>query len=194
MGIIWQANAMYTSKVFNTLSIKGCIRSTQMSSRTTGSFNAEFDTWVHIIVDFDYDKRILRLYKNGVLISTVSAPNATDLPSRAIYIDWGAVWGGNGPGAAIPFYAKDIRVYDHSLSLKEIKELTRGLYVHYKFDDIYLEDSTNLCSTLTVGTLTASITCTNLGNGKYHVKYSKNPSYSSLTVGSYRIYSPLSVL
>lgn len=38
----------------------------------------------------------------------------------------------------------DFRVYDHALSLKEIKELAKGLVLHYTFDSPSFEGTTNL--------------------------------------------------
>ena len=40
----------------------------------------------------------------------------------------------------------DFRVYDHALSLKEIKELSKALVLHYTFDNSSFENTTNLLS------------------------------------------------
>lgn len=45
----------------------------------------------------------------------------------------------------------DIRIYDHCLSEKEVKELAKGLVLHYKMDDGYVENTTNLITGLTAG-------------------------------------------
>jgi hypothetical protein len=40
----------------------------------------------------------------------------------------------------------DIRIYDHALSPLEVKELSRALIVHYTFDDVLAEPTTNIIS------------------------------------------------
>jgi hypothetical protein len=45
----------------------------------------------------------------------------------------------------------DFRVYDHCLSLSEIKEISQGLVLHYKFDDKPINISPNLVTSITKG-------------------------------------------
>jgi hypothetical protein len=45
----------------------------------------------------------------------------------------------------------DVRIYDHALSIKEIQELSKGLMLHYTFNDIGSESTTNLITGLTQG-------------------------------------------
>ena len=45
----------------------------------------------------------------------------------------------------------DVRVYDHALSTAEIKELSKALAIHYSFNDICMEDTSNLVTGLTAG-------------------------------------------
>ena len=44
-----------------------------------------------------------------------------------------------------------MRVYDHALSTAEIKELSKALAIHYSFNDICMEDTSNLVTGLTAG-------------------------------------------
>ena len=45
----------------------------------------------------------------------------------------------------------DIRVYDHCLSPKEVKEISKGLVLHYPLNDAYVEGTTNLVTSITKG-------------------------------------------
>jgi hypothetical protein len=37
----------------------------------------------------------------------------------------------------------DLRIYDHTCSAKEIAEIAKGLYIHYKLNESELEGTTN---------------------------------------------------
>ena len=66
-----------------------------------------------------------------------------------------------GEGANI--YLNDVRIYDHCLSTKEVKEISQGLVLHYKLDSPYVESTTNLITTEDC----LSSTCYNGATGKY---------------------------
>ena len=61
----------------------------------------------------------------------------------AFYIN---MYGSTGSGWNSTGRVNDFRIYDHNLSLKEIKEISKGLVLHYKFNDAYTENTTNLAS------------------------------------------------
>lgn len=53
-------------------------------------------------------------------------------------------------------YINDVRIYDHCLSPKEVKEISKGLVLHYPLNDAYLEETSNLFTYPTPGS-----SCTN---------------------------------
>ena len=106
------------------------------SSRTyntyVGSTILVADTWYH--GGYTYDGSTLRFYLNGVLDGEYTVPNMS-VPSDYLVL---ACWSlNNSSGATIynnyKFYGRlnDVRIYDHCLSEKEIKEIAKGLIVHY---------------------------------------------------------------
>lgn len=60
----------------------------------------------------------------------------------------------------------DIRIYDHALSDKEVHEISKGLVLHYKLDDSYIESTKNLVTGITAGgqTTVSDNTVTTSGN------------------------------
>ena len=100
------------------------------------------DTWYHLVMTRD-SLGNFRLYKDGTLIYNGSPPSD--------FVSW------NNNGATLAFHAQgngsgytagdisfnDIRIYDHALSPKEVKELAKAKILHYKFDD-FQEPTENL--------------------------------------------------
>lgn len=93
----------------------------------TGGF---YDQWTHFAIVCD-----------GSYVSTYA--NGTKLGSIAY----------NGSGTITGTFKllnnhivkkNDFRIYDHALSQKEIKEISKGLVLHYTFEDVYAEGTTNL--------------------------------------------------
>lgn len=63
----------------------------------------------------------------------------------------------------------DVRIYDHALSKLEVRELSKALVIHYKFDDILAEETTNLLKPgdNSWSKLTVNVTSQHQGNGHY---------------------------
>jgi hypothetical protein len=85
----------------------------------------------------DVDKKVLRFYVNGKEIgSDISYSSLTEITGTR-YFGWGRgeVYGGNGPGGALPMEISDIRLYNHALSQEEIRIISQGLVFHYNFEE-----------------------------------------------------------
>jgi len=88
--------------------------------------------WTHLVCTSD--DGLVKLYKNGEYIGqrTQSATLDTDATNfcvgRETYANGYFSFNGN---------INDVRIYDHVLSLKEVKEISKGLVCHYKLDSRY---------------------------------------------------------
>lgn len=77
----------------------------------------------------------VKFYVNGELKKTLAQTGQVDDAMDDNIITW-ARRGVSASASAI-YSAKynDIRIYDHALSAKEVKEISKGLILHYNFED-----------------------------------------------------------
>ena len=103
-------------------------------------------TWYHLCGTWDAKNKKLAAYVNGELVkeltSTLTSYNNI---SSTINLVYNGSWNIN-----------DFRFYDHCLSPKEVKEIAKGLVLHYPLNDAYLEETSNLFTYPTPGS-----SCTN---------------------------------
>jgi len=104
------------------------IAGTTYQNSTTSALN----NWYHVAVT--YSSNTAKLYINGVLSSTFTTVDPV-APTR-LYI------GCRGVGVGL-FTGKvnDVRVYNHTLSTEEVKEISQGLICHCKLDNLNFVDS-----------------------------------------------------
>lgn len=121
--------------------------STWTSGRWEGFFPA--DTWTHCCIT--YNGSTVSIYQNGILYNTWNATSNRSLFNYDFPIYGSAIRKLN-----------DVRIYDHCLSAKEVKELSKGLVLHYKLDGKD-ETTTNLQSNGRMSTGS----CYNGATGKY---------------------------
>lgn len=96
------------------------------------------DTWYHVAAT--YKKPILSLYLNGELIgNTTVSTTYQNQPEGKLNV---MINGRSNDatctsrtGSWADFRYNDFRLYDECLSKSQIKELSQGLILHYKFDD-----------------------------------------------------------
>ena len=85
------------------------------------------DKWVHICIV--YNSPNADLYLNGEFVQRLT--DAYDMNDITLNYETTVIWNSNSR------VMNDLRFYDHSLSPKEIKEISKGLVVHYDFDNVF---------------------------------------------------------
>lgn len=88
--------------------------------------------WRHIAMTFDGS--YIKYYENGVLTNTFTQQHTLEVATKGE----GSIKFGGGSTAnsyAIKGCFNDIRIYDHTLSNKEVKEISKGLVSHYSLDN-----------------------------------------------------------
>lgn len=108
-------------------------------SHVTSNTSLSLNTWYHIACTYDGIK--LRIYINGVEDNSADASIAPNYSSTKLYI-------GSSKDNAYNLKGRlnDVRIYNRCLSAKEVKEISKGLILHYKLSDPYIENTTNLYS------------------------------------------------
>lgn len=84
------------------------------------------DVWAHFTIAKNSTNTYV--YVNGVLTVTLTNSNFESSPQQLT----GKIYLGNSSSTAAQF--NDLRIYDHCLSAKEVKEISQGLVLHYKLD------------------------------------------------------------
>lgn len=138
------------------------------------NFNATssvgLQTWTHICLT--YDGTILKLYKNGQLSTdTWTGPLSIKNKTSGVYY-----LGRDARTGTTAFNGRlnDFRIYDHCLSVAEVKEIAQGLVLHYKLNNVYLNNTTNFTSEI-------SATAYNSALGKYGYNADSNLAKTSGT-------------
>ena len=90
------------------------------------------NAWSHICAV--WDNGTAKIYVNGVQVATSTGTcTSTNWAYDTIIAR---------PSSTR--YYNDIRIYNHALSAKEVKEISKGLVLHYNFEDEYIEPTTNI--------------------------------------------------
>ena len=118
------------------------------------SSSIKLNTWYNICIT--YDGSITRGYVNGEYVGSYAGGGITaSSESKNLYIGSATYYN----GFTLKGSMNDVRIYDHCLSVKEVKEISKGLLCHYKLDNNGFGNP-NLITTMTPGGRTAL-------NGKY---------------------------
>ena len=97
----------------------------------------EIGKWVHLCVVQDAVTETVTIYRNGTQYSKTKVSGLATMNFKS--------------AAAAPIrnnidyqHMNDLRIYDHALSQAEVKEISKALVIHYTFDDICAEPTTNI--------------------------------------------------
>lgn len=132
--------------------------------------NITENAWSHVAAV--YSNRELKLYINGNLASTYATTydiSFTNVTSLGI----GAAPNGN---EAFTGCLNDVRIYDHALSAREIKEISKGLILHYPLNRGGFGQDNYLQHTATMPVHTSSFKGFRASGGTVsHIDYSDCP-------------------
>ena len=132
--------------------------------------------WHHICATYNTLDNAVNVYVDGIKGTTSYYPSGETYASSwsnsvAIGRDF------NNSIASSHYYFQgsmnDVRIYDHCLSAKEVKEISKGLSLHYPMNDPYIEPTTNNYSGW-------STNCYNGVTGKYNYGTSTDMYYDNL--------------
>lgn len=124
-GIRWTSSNGTTNSITRQEFYTNCTRvGTWFPSSSTNSISGKDFTpevWTHLAATLDYSTGDVNFYINGVLQGHVTTLDTTYYCRGDFYI------GDNG----VDVNMNDVRIYDHCLSSMEVKELSKGLMLHY---------------------------------------------------------------
>lgn len=98
--------------------------------------SSALNNWYHVAATFN--GTTLTLYLNGQSVASWDSP-ATPIQANDIYL---GARGGNA--GYFTGNLNDVRVYDHCLSPKEVKEISKGLVLHYPLNDEYISETSKV--------------------------------------------------
>lgn len=142
--------------------------STALISHGTDLFTLDNAVWNHICMTAD--GTTVKFYLNGSLAKTLSQFSSfSDIFGDNLKINIGSRIGGS---MLYSGYINDFRIYDHCLSAKEVKEISKGLVCHYPLKSQYETSQVNKYSgDIAEGYLTGNFTRTKLeGERGYNYK------------------------
>lgn len=98
------------------------------------------NNWHNIVGTYNHISKIAKIYCDGKLLNTVSSVNNNIYYTNEVYIGRNC----NVSDAYFNGSIRDVRIYDNCLSDVEVKDIAKGLILHYDFNEPF-EPYTNLC-------------------------------------------------
>lgn len=190
MGI----TAKYVSNSTGYLSVNTGNGSSRTFVTYCGNTLLSSDKWYH--VGYTYDGNTVTLYVNGNVDGTFAISDMKIVSDYLILFAW-SLNGTSGTTYHANYRLKgklnDVRIYDHCLSLKEVKNLAKGLMLHYTLSrsgaNLLIGSSNYLSTTLTKsakdGYQSYPIYANNLSEGTYiySIRVTKGTLSSGHTTG-----------
>lgn len=160
---------------------------TSRSISVYGSPATNDGKWHHVCATYDVDSGLMSIYIDGELKGT----NTYTAGAKYVHSWTNPFFIGRNPNDSktTPAYfyqgsINDVRFYDHCLSSKEVKEVSKGLVLHYKLDEAYgqhnILENTVLSCYNNYGTTGCSYTATDIGE-TYMGQKVRRWSYTPLT-------------
>ena len=94
--------------------------------------------WHH--VGFTYNGSRINFYLDGNYDGGLNFTSSYDSDNPIGIFCWSTGYSGYSSSCQL----NDVRIYNHALSAKEVKEISKGLVLHYNFEDEYIEPTTNI--------------------------------------------------
>ena len=162
-GTSWTASRATLTRSGSTSKLVWNISDGTNTSRITTNANIQLDTWTHVVAT--YDGFNLKIYINGVLDNIGASTLNIAYDGKLCLGSWS-----NANNYPLNGKLNDVRVYDHCLSPAEVKEISRGLVLHYPLNRIITKNLLPALNTSNyIVTDYSSRTSGSIVNGVYHV-------------------------
>ena len=132
-------DAKYTHLGIEGDNLYWCIDDGSNSFTEVGRESFNTDKWYHMVLTYN-SNGITKAYLDGDEINSINYTSNIKFDSLIYYI------GRQEQGHYFDGLIDDVRIYDHALSKKEIKELSKAKVLHYKMDT-FAEPTENLMNT-----------------------------------------------
>ena len=97
------------------------------------SYNVTLNTWYHVVMTIDNNANYV-FYLNGNVVKSGTVTTLPDYSESGGLMSIGAHYYANGVGYVLNGQVQDFRYYNHALSAREVKEIAKGLCIHWKLD------------------------------------------------------------
>ena len=137
------------------------------------------NTWYHACVTFEKAANKISVYLNGVKEHSATLTKEVKFSPKKITVNR---WSVGYTGYMGTCYYNDIRFYDHALSAKEVKEISKGLMLHYNFNNIVgtnVRDNSGFKNHATFGSGAAPSVSTQSGVGSASLLFKNNAKQSN---------------